>query len=235
MSINFKSALAVLAVAASITAHAGFEEDLIQRFPVAQGAKIEKAFLGFYSVVKGGEVVFVRDDLSILINGDVIDLKENKSIATQIREANKPKLDVAKLNTKDAIKFGSGKNKLYVFSDPDCPYCKQLENDLGCLQDTQVFVFPYPLTTIHPNARVIAESIWCSPSKQTAWKEYLIEGKKPKFATCDNPISRNLALGESHQIQGTPALIFEDGTIIPGAIPLQRIEAQISAAKGAKQ
>ncbi len=235
MSINFKSALAVLAVAASITAHAGFEEDLIQRFPVAQGAKIEKAFPGFYSVVKGGEVVFVRDDLSILINGDVIDLKENKSIATQIREANKPKLDVAKLNTKDAIKFGSGKNKLYVFSDPDCPYCKQLENDLGRLQDTQVFVFPYPLTTIHPNARVIAESIWCSPNKQTAWKEYLIEGKKPKFATCDNPISRNLALGESHQIQGTPALIFEDGTIIPGAIPLQRIEAQISAAKGAKQ
>jgi thiol:disulfide interchange protein DsbC len=235
MSINFKSALAVLAVAASITAHAGFEEDLIQRFPVAQGAKIEKAFPGFYSVVKGGEVVFVRDDLSILINGDVIDLKENKSIATQIREANKPKLDVAKLNTKDAIKFGSGKNKLYVFGDPDCPYCKQLENDLGRLQDTQVFVFPYPLTTIHPNARVIAESIWCSPNKQTAWKEYLIEGKKPKFATCDNPISRNLALGESHQIQGTPALIFEDGTIIPGAIPLQRIEVQISAAKGAKQ
>lgn len=235
MSINFKSALAVFAVAGSITAHAGFEEDLIQRFPVAQGAKIEKAFPGFYSVVKGGEVVFVRDDLSILINGDVIDLKENKSIATQIREANKPKLDVAKLNTKDAIKFGSGKNKLYVFSDPDCPYCKQLENDLGRLQDTQVFVFPYPLTTIHPNARVIAESIWCSPNKQTAWKEYLIEGKKPEFATCDNPISRNLALGENHQIQGTPALIFEDGTIIPGAIPLQRIEAQISAAKVAKQ
>ncbi len=235
MSIKLKSVFALVAVAASITAHAGFEEDLIQRFPIAQGAKIEKAFPGFYSVAKGGEVVFVRDDLSILINGDVIDLKENKSIATQIREANKPKLDVAKLNTKDAIKFGSGKNKLYVFSDPDCPYCKQLENDLGRLQDTQVFVFPYPLTTIHPNARVIAESIWCSPNKQTAWKEYLIEGKKPKFATCDNPISRNLALGESHQIQGTPALIFEDGTIIPGAIPLQRIEAQISAAKGAKQ
>jgi thiol:disulfide interchange protein DsbC len=63
----------------------------------------------------------------------------------------------------------------------------------------------------------------------------LLEGKKPKFATCDNPISRNLAIGEEHQIQGTPALIFEDGTVIPGAIPLARIEAQIAAAKGAKQ
>jgi thiol:disulfide interchange protein DsbC len=235
MKNNLRSVFTFLVAAASFSVHAGFEEDLIQRFPVAQGAKIEKVFPGFYSVVKGGEVVFVRDDLSILINGDVIDLKENKSIATQLREANKPKLDVAKLNTQDAIKFGIGKNKLYVFSDPDCPYCKQLENDLGRLQDTQVFVFPYPLTSIHPNARVIAESIWCSPSKQTAWKEYLLEGKKPKFATCDNPISRNLAIGESNQIQGTPALIFEDGTIIPGAIPLQRIEAQIAAAKGAKQ
>lgn len=235
MSLNLKSAVVLLVLSASLAAQAGFEEDLVQRFPVAQGAKIEKAFPGFYSVVKGGDVVFVRDDLSILINGDVIDLKENKSIASQIREANKPKLDVSKLNTKDAIKFGSGKNKLYVFSDPDCPYCKQLENDLGRLQDTQVFVFPYPLTTIHPNARVIAESIWCAPNKQTAWKEYLLDGKKPNFATCDNPISRNLALGEVHQIQGTPALIFEDGTIIPGAIPLPRIEAQIAAAKGVKK
>lgn len=235
MNLKLKTAVALCTLMACVAARADFIEDLVRRFPMAQGAKIEKAFPGFYSVVKGGEVIFVRDDLSILINGDVVDLKENKSLTAQIREASKPKLNVAKLNTKDAIKFGSGKNKLYVFSDPDCPYCKQLENDLSRLQDTQVFVFPYPLTTIHPNARVIAESIWCSPNKQAAWKDYLLEDKKPKFATCDNPISRNLVFGEEHQIQGTPALIFEDGTVIPGAIPLARIEAQIAAAKGAKQ
>lgn len=234
MNLKFKFAAALCALAASVAAHADFIDDLVKRFPVAEGAKIEKAFPGFYSVVKGGEVVFVRDDLSIMINGDVMDLKENKSLTAQLREANKPRMEVAKLNTKDAIKFGNGKNKLYVFSDPDCPYCKQLENDLSRLQDTQVFVFPYPLTSIHPNARVISESIWCSTNRQAAWKEYLLEGKKPKFATCDNPISRNLALGQEHLIQGTPALIFEDGTIIPGAIPLQRIEAQLASSRGAK-
>lgn len=233
MKTNLKYFSLLVSMGFAISAKADFAADLAAKFPATSGAKIEKSFPGFYSVVKGNEVVFVRDDLSIMINGDVIDLNVQRSLTTQIKDANKPKLDVSKLSTKDAIKFGQGKNKLYVFSDPDCPFCKQLEQDLGQLQDTQIFIFPFPLTSIHPTARVTAESIWCAEDKAAAWKDYLMQGKKPKFATCDNPISRNLALGEEHQIQGTPALIFEDGTIIPGAIPLQRIQAQINAANAA--
>jgi thiol:disulfide interchange protein DsbC len=57
----------------------------------------------------------------------------------------------------------------------------------------------------------------------------------PDAATCDNPIARNLALGESLQIAGTPTLIFEDGTVVPMAIPAARIEAQLAAAAGRRK
>ena len=57
----------------------------------------------------------------------------------------------------------------------------------------------------------------------------MLLGNKPERATCDNPISRNLALGEKLHIEGTPALIFADGTLVPGAIPAERIEAQFAA------
>lgn len=219
-----------LCVFSIFSAQADFVQELISKFPNASDAKVEKAFADFYSVVKGNEVVFVSEDFSILINGDVIDLAGGgKSLTTQLRDANKPKFNVSDLNTKDAIKFGSGSKRLYVFSDPDCPYCRQLEGDLGKLKDTQVYVFPFPLTSLHPNARVISESIWCSADKAASWKAYLLAGVKPKFATCDNPISRNLALGEKYQVQGTPALVFEDGSIIPGAVSAERIQAQLDA------
>jgi len=233
MSQNYFVAL-FLALTAT-TAFADFPAKLLDKFPATQGAKIEKAWPGFYSVVKGTEIVFVSEDLTIMINGDVIDLNKQTSITAELRRLNKPRLDTTKLNPQDAIKFGQGKNKLIVFSDPDCPFCQRLEADLVRLPDTQVLVYPFPLTNLHPQARVVAESIWCSPDKQTAWRSYLLGNLRPKLATCDNPISRNLILGEEMQIQATPTLIFEDGTVVPGAIAFEKILEQIELSKSASK
>lgn len=234
-----KHTFPIIAVTATIAltafAHAGaaeptseFPNAFVQRFPSMAGAKIAPAFPGFYSVIKGTEVLFVRDDLSVLISGDVIDLRNNQSMASALRAANKPHISAADLDVKDAIKMGSGSRKLYVFTDPDCPYCRELENELPKLKDVQIYLFPFPLVGLHPNARSIAESIWCQADRTTAWHQYVAAGKAPQTTTCDNPISRNLLLGERLQIQGTPALIFEDGTVVPGAISADRIEAQLA-------
>lgn len=216
-------------------AFADISAKLMEKFPATEGAKIEKAWPGFYAVIKGTEIVFVAEDLSIMINGDVIDLNSQRSITAEFKSKNKPRIDLSKLNERDAIKFGQGRHKLVVFSDPDCPFCKKLESDLVRLPDTQVLVFPYPLVNLHPQARVVAESIWCSPDQQTAWRSYLLGNLRPKFSTCDNPISRNLVLGEELQIQATPTLIFEDGTVVPGAIPMERIVKHIEESKSASR
>jgi thiol:disulfide interchange protein DsbC len=205
------------------------------RFPGTAGAKIEPAFPGFFSVVKEGQVIFVNADLSLMINGDVVDLASGQSLTNRIRQANRPVVNIQKLDTKDAIAIGTGARKLYVFSDPDCPYCQSLEKELEKLKDVTVYVFLFPLTSLHPQAATIAESVWCSKNKAAAWRAYLLNKELPPSATCDNPIERNARLGESLRIQGTPALIFEDGTVIPGAIPLERIEAQLAAAVGKGQ
>lgn len=225
--------LALFAQTAVVQAQSSdFIKQLNARFPATVGSKIEPAFPGFWSVIKGSEVLFVRDDLSVLIPGDVIDLKTNKSLASSLRAANKPHISAKDLDTRDAIKIGTGSRRLYVFSDPDCTYCRQLEPELAKLRNVQVFVFPFPLVGLHPNARVIAESIWCQPDRATAWRQYLLTNIAPPTTTCDNPISRNLALGDRLQILGTPALVFEDGTVVPGAIGAERIEAQLVAGVG---
>src|SRR5438128_8379879 len=102
-----------------------FPQRLNQRFPATVGAKIEPAFSGFWSVVKGTEVFFIREDLSVLINGDVVDLQTNQSLGAKLRAANRPHVAIKDLDTRDAIRFGAGTRHLYVFSDPDCPHCRR--------------------------------------------------------------------------------------------------------------
>jgi len=205
-----------------------FSAVLTAKYPGAVGSKIAPAFPGFWSVIKNGEVLYFNDELSIMISGDVVDLKANQSISAKLRSENEPKIDTAQLNLKDAIKLGSGSRVLYVFSDPDCPYCRQLEPVLRQLQDATVYIFPMPLVQLHPNAKIVAESIWCQINREHAWKSYMDMGIAPKASKCANPIDRNLALAQSLNIQGTPAIIFADGSIIPGAVPLERLNAKLN-------
>lgn len=229
---TFSGALALAGYTLSFAApmeSLDFQARAVQKFPGMVGAKFAPAFAGFHSVVKGSEVLFLREDLSVLITGDVIDLQRNQSIASALREANRPQIKPSEFDLADAIQMGSGSRKLYLFSDPDCPYCRQLENELPKLKDVAVYIFPFPLVGLHPNARSVAESIWCQADRSAAWHLYVAAGQAPQTKTCDNPISRNLLLGERLRIQGTPALIFEDGTVVPGAIGADRIEAQLAA------
>lgn len=214
----------------SINAHADFTSDLVKKYPAAQGAKIERAFNGFWSVVKGREILFVSDDLNTLINGEVYDLKTNTSISAKLREANQPKFDMSALNIKDAIKIGSGSRKMYVFSDPDCPYCKKFEAELGKVKNVEIYIFPFPLVGLHPNASDISQDIWCSPNQASAWHEYVLNGVKPANARCANPIERNLALAQKNQIVSTPSWVLSDGTIVTGATNADEIERQLQKA-----
>ena len=40
-----------------------------------------------------------------------------------------------------------------------------------------------------------------------------------------------MAVSRKHQINGTPALVFEDGTRVPGAIPPDQIEDRLQRAQ----
>lgn len=213
----------------SLLAHADFQSRLEEKFPVTKGAKIEKAFPGFWSVVKNGEVIYFNDDLTLLIRGDVVDLVKSQSLTKKLIEDNQPKIDIGALSTKDAIKLGKGTRRIYVFSDPDCPYCRKLEQEINQLKDTEVFIFPMPLETLHPKSRMVAESIWCQANQEKGWRDYMDAGVIPKATTCNNPISRNLALAAKLGINGTPAIIFEDGSLVPGAISAKDINDKLNA------
>ena len=61
----------------------------------------------------------------------------------------------------------------------------------------------------------------------------MLEGTAPPRAmgACETPLQRNIALGKKHRVTGTPALVFEDGTRIPGAVGVEQIEKQLAASR----
>lgn len=213
----------------SQNAHADFAAELAARFPAVAGAKVEPAFPGFYSVVKGDEVLFVRDDLSVLVTGDVIDLRTNRSLSAQLKAANPRRVATGDLRLEDSITIGTGTRVLHVFADPDCGYCKQLQRELLKVKNVKVHLFPFPLAGLQANGPSVSESIWCQPDRAAAWQGYVLERKVPPLKTCANPLARNIKFAEANQIRGTPALIFADGTVIAGALPAERIEGLLSS------
>ena len=87
---------------------------------------------------------------------------------TEERIAELGKIDVKSLPLNQAIKYvkGKGERTLYIFSDPDCPYCQRLEQNMVGVDNVTVYVFLYPLTSLHPNAEKVSNQIWCSKTLQ---------------------------------------------------------------------
>ena len=102
---------------------------------------------------------------------------------------------------------------LLFFSDPDCPFCKTLEQGLDklALTDYTAYVFLFPLKELHPDATAKAESIWCAKDKSQAWTNLMVKGDAPQKATCANPLAENEKLADKLGVAGTPTIYLNDG------------------------
>ncbi len=133
-----------------------------------------------------------------------------------------------RLPLSDAIKTvrGNGQRKVAVFSDPNCPYCKQLEPELAALDNVTLYTFLVPF---QGEAKPIA--IWCAGDRAEAWQRLMLHGDDSALKTdaaCDHPIARNLALAHQLGVQGTPTLIWADGSRTEGFVGRAVLEARLA-------
>lgn len=215
----------------AFTAHAGdknlkmIADNLRALYPATQIDDVRPApIAGIYEVVMGKNIGYTNSEGRHFLFGHVFDMQTRQDL-TQLRLDELNTVKFSELPLKDAIKVvhGNGARTLVVFSDPDCSYCRKLEQELPQLDNVTIYTFPFPL---HPDAPRKSKSIWCSPNPQTAWHDYLVSNKQPTAkADCENPIERNIQLGQKLGINGTPTLIAADGRVMPGAASVEQIES----------
>jgi thiol:disulfide interchange protein DsbC len=187
---------------------------------------------GLYEVRLGTDVFYVDEDGNHVFQGSIIDTRTRVDL-TQARVDKLTAIDFAALPLKDAIliKQGKGTRRMVVFGDPNCGYCKRIERDLLLVKDVSIYTFLYPI--LGPDSTTKSRDIWCAKDPGKAWRDWMVDGVAPTkaAASCDvAAIERNLGLGRKHKVNGTPAVVFEDGTRSPGAMPAPQIESRLASA-----
>ena len=231
-------ALAAAFALPSLAQEAVIRKNLAERLP--DFPKIDEVtktpIPGLYELRIGTEVLYSDEQGNHVIEGHLIDTRTRANL-TQARIDKLTQIDVAKLPLKDAIvwKQGSGERKLVVFADPNCGYCKRFERDLNGVKDVTVYTFLYPI--LGGDSPEKARNIWCAKDNTKVWRDWMLDGTAPpkSMGQCDiGALQRNAELGRKHRINGTPAIVFEDGKRVPGAMNTEQIEKQLVASRAAK-
>lgn len=228
-----------LLMAGALADEAVIRKNIAQRLP--DFPKIDEVSRtpvpGLWEVRVGVELLYTDAEGTYLIEGGSIIDTRSRSNLTQQRIAKLTAIRFEDLPLKDAmvIRQGNGSRKLAVFADPNCGYCKRLERDLAALKDVTIYNFIYPV--LGPDSDAKSRAIWCSKDPMTSWRRWMLDGAVPPRAMgeCDTgAIERNVAFGRKHRINGTPALVFEDGVRVPGAMPAAELDKRLVDARRPK-
>ena len=231
--------ISLLALAASIAwpvlaQEAVIRKNLAERLP--DFPKIDEVtktpIPGLWEVRIGSELLYTDEQGNHIIQGSLFDTKAKVNL-TDKRIEKLTAIDFDDLPLKDAmvVKQGTGARKLAVFADPNCGYCKRFERDLLTVKDVTIYTFLYPV--LGPDSSEKSRSIWCSKEAMKTWRAWMIDGVVPPKAMgkCDvGAIERNSAFGRNYRVNGTPAIVFEDGKRVPGAMAAADVEKRLAEA-----
>ena len=229
-----RPALAALCLAlplAGAAQESTIRKNLGERVPaLSQIDEISKtAMPGLFEVRVGTDVLYTDAEGNFLLHGNLLDTRNGRNL-TEERMDKLLAVDFKTLNLKHAITMvrGNGKRKLAVFEDPNCGYCKRFEKDLQKIDNVTVHLFLIPI--LGEDSVTKSRQIWCAADKAKSWNDWMLRDVAPKGkAICNTEaLTANLEFANKHRITGTPTLIFEDGSRVPGAIGAVQLEERLA-------
>jgi thiol:disulfide interchange protein DsbC len=97
------------------------------------------------------------------------------------------------------------------------------------------YVF-FPRTGPNTESWRKADAVWCSPNRNEALTRAKAGATLDLTKTCgQTPVAREYALGEAIGVQGTPAIVAENGEIVGGYLPPQELVQKLKAVQLAKR
>ncbi|WP_239349117.1 DsbC family protein [Snodgrassella communis] len=212
-------------------------ENLIKKMQKAfKGSKLNiqsiytTPFKGIYEVViTGNQIIYTDENADYIMLGNLIDLQHHQNLTEQ-RLSEVTRVDFNQLPLDKAIKEvrGNGQRIIAIFSDPDCPFCKKLEEEIAQIDNITVYTFLMPVPELHSTAQKKAVQIWCQKERTAAWTAWMRHNKAPaSVANCDNPVAETMKLGEKFGFNGTPTIIFPNGKTISGLMRKNDLEQEL--------
>lgn len=196
------------------------------------------AFPDLYEVkLASGELLYTNATGSHFVVGEVYRVESNGGLVNLTEEDKKigriEQLET--INREDMIIFpASGEKKAHVtvYTDVDCFYCRKLHKEMEAIteQGIEVRYLAFPRAGAGSKAHQTMESIWCAAEDQRS--ELMTQAKQgveiPVNVCGNSPVMAQYQLGQQMGVNGTPALVLEDGTLVPGYVPAPQLAKMLN-------
>lgn len=183
----------------------GIQQAEIQPSPVA----------GIKTVLTENGVLYISEDGKHILQGPLFEVngQEPVNITNQMLMT---KLNALK-EQMIVYKAAQEKHVITVFTDITCGYCQKLHQQIKEYNDLGITVryLAFPRQGLNSPAEKNMQSIWCAADRAKAF-DLAMKGDEVVAGTCDTSIAKHYQLGVQFGIQGTPAIILQDGVMIPG-------------------
>lgn len=191
---------------------------------------------GLYTVTMPPRIFYVSADGRFAVDGSLIDLKAGVNL-TQIEKQKSVATAIDSLGEDSMVVFAPEKTRhtVTVFTDIDCGYCRKLHSEIPEYnkQGIKIRYLAYPRAGLDSLSYKKAVAVWCADDRKDAMTRAK-SGEKLAEKNCDNPIERHYKLGSLIGLRGTPALVLENGQLIPGFVPPARLSAILDQAEQTK-
>jgi thiol:disulfide interchange protein DsbC len=191
----------------------------------------ESGIDGFYLVqVEQGPAVYVNADVSHFFTGEAFKVESGKLVNLTQKAMDGERLNVmASLQESDMLVFdvappAKRKAQLTIFTDVDCYYCQKLHQEVPALNKMGIAVryMAFPRAGVGSASYKKIVSAWCADNPQTAMT--LLKSKQAiPEKSCTNPVAAQYQLGQAIGVTGTPAILLDDGSLIPGYRPADKL------------
>lgn len=168
---------------------------------------------GLFYVGKDGKTL-MQGKMYGLNNGGVENLTEKA--LSKVRKEGISKFDDSMI----VFPAKNEKHQVTVFTDTSCGYCRRLHNQMQEYNDLGITVryMAFPRAGVGSKIYDDMMAVWCAKDPKKAMTDAK-SGDEVAAKSCKQPLDEHYAMGQRVGVNGTPAIVLEDGSMIPGYQP----------------
>ncbi len=182
-------------------------------------------FNSLLEVVTNQGLFYASQDGKFLVHGKLYGIDANNVVNYTEESLAKVRVDGMKQFKDDMIVYPAKDEKhvITVFTDITCGYCRKMHKQMDELNDNGITVryLAYPRSGVKDQFGQYSQgfkdlrSIWCHEEPSEAMTKAKL-GSNVAQRICDKPIEAEFNFGRQVGVSGTPAIIFDNGFMLPG-------------------
>ncbi|MCX8956916.1 bifunctional protein-disulfide isomerase/oxidoreductase DsbC [Erwinia psidii] len=186
---------------------------------------------GMKTVLTESGVLYITEDGKQFIQGPLYDVSAAGQPVNVTNKLLEKKVDALR-DEMIIYKAPKEQHVITVFTDITCGYCHKLHSQMADYNALGITVryLAFPREGMNGQVAKEMKSIWCVADRKKAF-DAAMKGEAVSKADCKIDLAKQYQLGVLYGIQGTPAILLQNGMVIPGYQGPQEMKQMLDSQK----